>query len=149
MVYTVDRFEVLSIREVDTAGIANPKLMEKPVTGPVLLYASMPEDEQNFQKLLYEVVFEGKADLQFRPEFWSLYDEKKQLALQASWPLTELRNARPEDHKAIDDLVKNNGGEIKHLSFVPVKLKNGQFAAILDGNSGDIVDYLIIDPWID
>jgi hypothetical protein len=109
----------------------------------------MPEDEQSFQKLLHEVVFEGKADLQFRPEFWSLYGDKKQLALQESRPLAELRSARPEYHEAIDDLVKNNGGVIKHLSFVPAKLKNGQFAAILDGNSGDIVDYLIIDPWID
>ena len=46
-------------------------------------------------------------------------------------------------------LIKNHGGNIDRLAFVPALLKNGHFAAILDSNSGEVVDSLAIDPWLD
>lgn len=148
MVFTVDRFDVFSIREVDVTAITNPEFLDKPFTRPVLLYAEMPKDERGFQKLLQEVMFEGKPDLQFRPEFWSLYQEKRREVLKTSHPLLELRSVRPESAGAIDGLVKNNGGDITGLKFVPAMLPNGQFAAILDGDSGEVIDMLEINPWI-
>jgi len=113
-----------------------------------LLYANMPKDEKNYQKLLQEVLLEGKPDIQFRPEFWSLYTEKYQQVLEVSQPLVTLRNARPESIVAIDRLVENNGGDITNLRFVPAKLQNGEFAAILDIDSGELIDSLVIDPWV-
>ena len=148
MVFAVDRFDVLSLRDVDVMDITNPEFMDKPVTGPVLLYANMPKDERSFQKLLQEVMFEGKPDIQFRPEFWSLYTEKQKQVLEVSLPLDGLRNARPESINAIDNLVRNNGGDITDLRYVPAKLANGEFAAILDANSGEVIDTLVIDPWV-
>jgi len=149
MVFTVDRFEVLSIRDVDLSTMTHPEFLDKPAVGPILLYASMPTDPQAFQKLLKEVMFEGKPDLQFRPEFWSLYAEKQQLALQASQPLDELRLARPESVTAIDKLVNKNGGDITRLKFVPGIVQDAQFAAILDADSGQLIDTLTIDAWLD
>ncbi len=148
MVYTVDRFEVLSKRDVDLAWITDPKFLQKPMTGPILIYANMPADPAAYQKLLQEVMFEGKPDLQFRPEFWSLYDERKQLVLRKSQALEDLRVARPDSFSEIDKLVKNHGGDINQLKFVPALPANGQFAVILDANTGDVVDTLMIDPWL-
>lgn len=148
MVFTVDRFEVLSKRDVDFAGISDPRFLSKPFVGPIWLYANMPKGEESFQRFLQEIMFEGKLDLQFRPEFWSLYNEKQQLALAVSHSLVELRSVRPESLNAIDKLVKNNGGDIKRLNFVPVMMQNGQFAVILDADSGEVIDSLVIDPWI-
>ena len=147
MVFTVDRFEVLSIRNVDFPSIKNPKFTDKPFSGPILLYANMPMDGQGFQKLLREVMFEGKPDLQFRPEFWSLYTERQQLVLEPSRPLLELRGARPGSVIEIDKLVKNNGGDIADLAYVPARLRSGHFAAILNADSGEVIDTLVIDPW--
>jgi hypothetical protein len=149
MVYTVDRFEVMSIRNIDVATITDPQFLDKPLVGPILLYANMPKDEAGFQKLLQEVMFEGKPDLQFRPEFWSLYADRQELALQSSRPLTELRDARPESVKTIDKLVQNNGGDINRLAFVPALVNDGHFAAIVDSGSGEIVENLKIDPWLE
>jgi hypothetical protein len=59
-----------------------------------------------------------------------------------------LRNARPESIDAIDKLVKNNGGDITQLKFVPGMVGDGQFAAILDADSGEVVDTLVIDSWV-
>ena len=148
MVFTVDRFEVLTMRDVDLSTITDSKLLNKPVAGPILLYASMPTDPQVFQKLLKEVMFEGKPDLQYRPEFWSLYEEKQQLVLSSALPLETLRSARPEFLQTIDKLVKNNGGDINRLKYVPGMVQNGQFAAILDAESGEVIDTQVIDPWV-
>jgi hypothetical protein len=149
MVYTVDRFEVFSLRDIDPPGIIDSKFLDKPITRPILLYANMPDDPQSFQKLLQEVMFEGKPDLQFRPEYWSLYATKQKLVLAKSQALSGLRDARPDSVKAIDRLVKNHGGDIGKLVFVPGMMKNGHFAAILDSGSGEVVDTLKIDPWLD
>jgi len=148
MVFIVDRFDVLSIRDVDLSYITNPKFLHKPLAGPILLYATMPTDQQIFQKILQEVMFEGKPDLQFRPEFWSLYADKLALVLQVSRPLVDLRNARPESVDSIDKLVRTNGGDIAQLNFVPAMVRHEQFATILDARSGAVIDTLKIDPWI-
>lgn len=148
MVFTVDRFEVLTMRDVNLATITDSKLLNKPLAGPIMLYASMPAEPQAFQKFIKEVMFEGKPDLQFRPEFWSLYAEKQQLSLSPAQSLETLRSARPESLQAIDKLVKNNGGDINRLKYVPGMAQNGQFAAILNADSGEVIDTLVIDPWV-
>ena len=146
MVHTVDRFEVFSKRDVDTDRVTDPRFLDKPLAGPILLYANMPTDPVAFQKFLKEVMFEGKPDLQYRPEFWSLYAEKQKLALEESHPLEDLRKARPESTSTIDQLVDKSGGDIGQLRFVPALLPNGKFAVILDANSGEFVDTLMVDP---
>ncbi len=149
MVFTVDRFEVLTSREVDTDRIANPVFLDKPLAGPLSLYANMPTDRDAFQQLLQEVMFEGRPDLQFRSEFWSLFEDRRQQVLEISRPLAELREARPGDVTAIDKLVNSNGGDITKLRFVPGMLHGGQFAAVLNAKSGEIAAYLVTDPWLD
>ncbi|MCW8925167.1 MAG: hypothetical protein OQJ84_02840 [Xanthomonadales bacterium] len=148
MVFTLDRFEVLARREVDTAEISDPAFLDKPLAGPVLLYANMPSDPAAYQKLLREVMFEGLPDLQFRSEFWSLYDQRRQQVLDVSRPLADLREARPESSASIDKLVRKHGGEISSLRYVPGLLHAGQFAAVLDADSGGIAGYLVTDPWL-
>jgi len=149
MVFTVDQFEVLSMRDVDFDTIEDQRFVDKPLSGPILLYANMPQEKQAYQKFLQEVMLEGKPDLQYRTEFWSLYSEKQALALKPSKPLNALRIMRPESAAAIDKLVQKHGGNIQRLNFLPAMHQNGQFAAILDANSGEVVDKLMIDPWID
>jgi len=148
MVHTVDRFEVLSMREVDLSWVTDPRFLDKPLTGPLLLLANMPADPVSYQNLLREIMFEGKPDIQFRPEFWSLYSEGKEIALQNSRPLVSLRDARPDSSGAIDKVVENHGGDISLFTFVPTLQKDGQFSTILDAQSGDVIDHLMIDPWV-
>ena len=148
MVYTVDRFEVLSKRDVDVTWITDARFLDKPLAAPVLLYANMPADPVAYQKLVREVMFEGKPDLQFRPESWSLYAERQQMVLEKSRPLKDLRDARPESISEIDNLVEENGGDIEQLRFVPALLASGEFTVILRVGSGKIADMLMINPWI-
>jgi hypothetical protein len=149
MVFTVDRFEVLSARDVDLAWIPDAKLLDKPFAAPILLFANMPTDPAAYQKLLREIMLEGKPDLQFRPEFWSIYSERKDQALKKSRPLADLRDSRPDSGSAIDRLVSSHGGDIARLSFVPALFRDSQFAVILDAANGEVVDTLLINPWLE
>jgi len=148
MIFTVERFEVLTIRDIDPATVKDQRLLNKPFAGPIFLYANMPTGDA-FQKLLKEVMLEGKPDLQYRPEFWSLYHERQEQVIKPSKPLNELRIMRPDSVAKIDQLVQKHGGNISKLNFVPGQHQNGQFAAILDADSGELIDNLVIDPWID
>lgn len=148
MVYTVDRFEVLSKRDIDLNWVTDRKFMERPLTGPLKVVANMPADPAMYQNLLHEIMFEGKPDIQFRPELWSLYTERKKVTLQKSRPLAILRDARPDDIGKIDKVIKNHGGDIAGLTFVPVLQNDGQFTAILDAKSGELIDMLMVDPWV-
>ena len=147
MVFAVDRFETLSRRDV-THPIINPDFQKTPLSGPLPLYANMPADSEQFQKLLREVMFEGKPDLPFRPEFWSSYADRQHLVLQVARPLSELRQARPAAGADIDALVQNNGGDITKLQFVPGLIGDGSFTVVIDGGTGAIGGYLDTDPWI-
>ena len=149
MVHTVDRFEVLSTRDVDLAWVTDTRFLHRPLNAPLLLLANMPADPAAYQKLLREIMFEGKPDLQFRPEYWSLYTENMEIALRKSRPLANLRDAHPESIMAIDKVVQNNGGDIANLRFIPVLQKDGQLTAILNAQSGGFIDILAIDPWVD
>ena len=126
----------------------DPRFLHKPITGPAVLYATMPKDSQSFQKLLKEVMFEGKPDLQFRPQYWSLFEDKQKFALESSRPLDDLRVARSEETKSIDQLVALHGGDIRGLRFVPVVFRDASIAAILDADNGALIDTLVIDPWL-
>jgi hypothetical protein len=148
MVFTVDRFEVLARREI-TDPIDDPAFLDKPFAGPVILYAEMPAiDSADYQRLLQEVVFEGKPDLQYRPEFWRNYAGRAQAALQAARPLSDLLAARPEAAGCMEALASDLGVDVARLRFVPGIMSGGQFAAVLDGASGAVVGYVDTDPWL-
>ena len=42
MVHTVDRFEVFSKRDMDVTQVTDARFLDKPLAGPILLYAHMP-----------------------------------------------------------------------------------------------------------
>jgi hypothetical protein len=148
MVFTLDRFDVLA-REQAVGQITNSALLDKPFAGPVHIYANMPTESAAFQQLLREVMFEGKPDIQFRPEFWSPYGERRQLALQTARPLADLRAARPEAKIRIDDLASGLDAEIGRLRFVPGMMGDGHFAVVLDGSNGKIAGYIDTNPWLE
>jgi len=149
MVFSVDRFEVLAKKDVNPADIADPRFLEKPFTGAVLLFAAMPTDRQVYSELVREVVLEGRPDLHLRPGFWHLYTEKQQVVVQIARPLAELRTARPGSVAKIDRWVQEHGGDIARFRFVPAWGRFGEFAAVLDAANGDYLGGIVTSPWLD
>jgi len=63
--------------------------------------------------------------------------------------LGDLHGKYPDSTPAIDRLVNRHGGNIDLLRFVPAMQKGGPFAVILDAGSGDVIDMLMTDPWLE
>ncbi len=149
MVFTVDRFEILAKPEIDPAAITDPKFLQKPFRGPILLYANMPPQGPLYQRLLREILMEGKPDLQYRPAFWSLYAARQKAVTKAEKPLTRLRKSRPGAEKRIDRFVRSHGDDIGVLGFVPAHDRNADFTVVLNIRTGAVIGRLDVDPWVD
>jgi hypothetical protein len=147
-VFAVDRFEVVARREVDTALIASPELRDKPLAGPVLAVALLPEAPEELQKLLEEVIIEGKPDIDRRPEYWQPYAAHAQRVIDKSRSLNAL-TAREETRPKVERLLRRLGRPIEELSFLPLIGKDRDFAFVIDKQTGEPLDLIDVDPWPD
>lgn len=148
MVYAVDRFNVLAAKDVDVSSITDPAFLAKPRRGPLLVVALRPTDPEARQRLLTETLFEGRPDLEQRPEYWREYASELQHVLARARTVAELRAARPEALAAIDRALNRLGREAGRVMFVPVIGKNGDFAVFIDPDDGAVLDAVEVNPWL-
>jgi len=150
MVFAVDRFYVLADKDLSLDGIPGEELadwIDKPFVGPLSVAAVRPEDAAARQQLLEETVFQGKPDIERRPEFWSPYDEHASDIFARASTLARLREGAPEFDDAIDKVVDAAGRGENDLGFLPLSAKKGDATAIIDRSDSSIVAVLDVDPW--
>ncbi len=145
-VYAVDRFEVVTRNEVDTARIGYPDLRIRPGFEPRLVYAQMPEGEA-LQLLIDETVFEGKKDIDRRPEFWKPYTAGIPVLKAAAKPLENLLNGDDGRAGHVQHWLLQQGGSLRDFLYLPLRGKHGDAAMILHAEIGYPVDIIDVDPW--
>jgi hypothetical protein len=69
VVFAVDRFTLVSSKDIDLKSIDKSLLNQISWRGPVLVYAHMPEDKAEQQKLVFGAL-DGKPDLEFTPKYY-------------------------------------------------------------------------------
>jgi hypothetical protein len=148
-VFAVDRFEVLAYREVDGSMIEHDELRRKPFVGPILAVASLPEDPAAFQRLLEEVLFESKPDIERRPEFWSPYATRSADIIARAASLSELLNTRPEAQDEISRIAAAFDTDIDRLAYLPLVGRDKSYAFVIDAETAAPVDIIDVDPWSD
>jgi hypothetical protein len=148
MVFAVDRFDVLAAKDVDMTGVSDPRFSERPLRGPLMLVAKLPEDPQALAQLNDEILFQGKPDVERRPELWSLYADDFGQAVAAAKPLQELGYAQLDTAPAIEASARRAGLPVNELRFLPVIGKQRDFAIVLESRNGELVDIIAADPWI-
>ena len=146
-VFAVDRFQILSYGEVDSSMIKDESLREKPFIGPILAVATLPEDQDTFQRLLHETLFEGKPDIERRPEFWTPYSEGSAAVIARARSLKDLVEEKPEAEGEVAKLTAKTGLDIDRLAYLPFVGKDESFTFVLDAETGMPIDIINIDPW--
>ncbi|MFL2546237.1 MAG: TfpX/TfpZ family type IV pilin accessory protein [Candidatus Rariloculaceae bacterium] len=146
-VFAVDRFQVLSYGEVDSSMITHDELRQKPFIGPVLAVARLPEDQETFQQLLHETLFEGKPDIDRRPEFWQPYSEGSAAVIARARSLTDLISEKPEAEEEVTNLTEKTGRSIDSLAYLPFVGKGESFTYVIDAETGTPIDIINVDPW--
>ena len=147
LAFAVDRFEVIGKVEIDANKIKYPELKIKPNQGPILVYSDFPKDKKQRENFLFEVVIQGKPDLERRPEYYHPYLLNKDKVLQKAKPLSDLIRGETSNQKKIDKFLKRHSDTQESYLYLPLVGKNNDLALVLDKNSGLPVDGIAIDPW--
>lgn len=145
-VFVVDRFEVIARRDIDFGQVRDEVLRNKPWTSPVYAVAQMPTDFSEREKLMEETLFEGKPDIDRRPEFWSPYAVASDAIRKRARKLTNLKAKGPDAAAAVEEALARHG-EAGELLFVPIMGKKRPWSLVLDPESLRPLDLVDIDPW--
>lgn len=149
LVFAVDRLEILAYKDVDSSMIEYEELRRKPFIGPILAVASLPEGQDEFQRLLEETAFEGKPDIERRPEFWSPYANRSDDVIARAKSLAELLERYPETRTEISKLTESLDAEIDDLAYIPLVGRETSFAFVIDAETATPIDIIDVDPWSD
>jgi hypothetical protein len=147
LVFAVDRFEAVSRLEVDMGQVSYPALRERPGREPRLVYAEMPTDPNIFDRLINETVFEGKKDIDRRPEFWKPYPAGIATMRAAARPFSDLlQGDQVRAERARGWLAGREEGAHQYL-YLPLRGKIQDIVIVLHAHIGYPVDMLVVDPW--
>ncbi|MBT8125631.1 MAG: hypothetical protein KJO81_12455 [Gammaproteobacteria bacterium] len=147
LVFAVDRVEVVGKVEVDANKIKYPDLKIKPNKGPILVFADFPEDKEERNKILFEVVTEGKPDLERRPEYYHPYISNADRVIQKGKSLSLLVGDNKDSKIKVDRFLKRYNGKLEDYLFLPMVGKNNDMALVIDKITGLPVDGIAVDPW--
>ena len=145
-VFTVDRFEILARKDVETAELELANLPKKTWTKPIFAVATMPTDPAERSRIVEEVIFEGARDIQYRPEFWQSYDVAAGEVLKRVKPLSELLKNNPDKEKSVRSMMEKYPN-VQELVYVPVVGKKQPFALIIDKQTRMPLDIIDVYPW--
>jgi len=149
LVFAVDRFEVVGKVEIDESKIKYPELTNKPNKGPILVFADFPKDKSERSDLLVGVVFEGKPDLERRPDYYHPYEPNKDKIIAKAKPLSLLSAVDAGNKKIVDKFLKKYADKKDNLLFLPMVGKNNDLALVIDKTTGLPIDGISVDPWLE
>jgi hypothetical protein len=148
MVFALDRFTLIPMGQVDPGSIGDPRFLVFPLRGPLELVATLPTDPDALQKFRNEFFGEGKPDLEWRPEFWSLYSEDYRQAVHAAGSLDRLAASGAVSDENMAAMLGSRKPDVPGLAFLPLIGRKQDFAVIIRTDNGDIVDAVPLSSWV-
>jgi hypothetical protein len=145
LAFTVDRFELVSAKDIDPADLASvtrEEFKRLPLGRPRYVAAVQPAD-QNERLRIMGTALKGK-DLQLYPQYYVPYAEQMQDALTRAKPLNKLAERAPE---AVEDYLRSSGRARDSVRYVPMMAARHNATVIVDAASGAVLDILLVDPW--
>ncbi len=145
MVYAVDRFELVPLKDIDRTKIQYDELNDKPSKGVVPVYATLPEDPQALSDFTVGVLYEGESDLERRPEFWHPYVEHESEATENATNIQELLAENEEIAALARQVIERHKPRHAELGVVPLIGRTSSFSVVLDMQSGEQLEIVDID----
>lgn len=145
-IFAVDRFEILAKYEVDAAAVAETTFADKPLVGPVLAVASIPSDPAEFQQLLQETLFEGRPDIERRPDRWRPYAESKDAVLARARPLSLLLEEQPAAADEVTRISRTLSRDPADIDYLPVVAGDRSLTLVIDPETALPLEALDVSP---
>ncbi len=148
MVFTVDRFDLVSAADVqkeELAKVTDARFKDVPWGRPRTIAVKSPTDP-NEQFRVIQSALRG-ADLQTFPQHYVPYADMAQDALRRSRPLERLRKGHPDEAREIDGALKKLGRSLADTKYLPLKARARDYSVLLDAKTGEVVGFVKVIPW--
>jgi hypothetical protein len=147
VVFAVDRFEAVTISEVDLEPLQDSQLAVRPGYTPRLIYAELPTDVDGMNRLIDETVLQGMQDIDRRPEFWKPYAQGMSSIKGAAKPLSALSSSDDVRAGSIKRWLARQKLSADEYLYLPVQGRTSDGMMLLHADIGYPVAVLAIDPW--
>lgn len=145
LTFAVDRFVIVSADDIDSSKFPDKTLLEETSESPRLVFALMPEDRDERDKLISEVMT-GKPDLEFRPEYYHSFKKYLSVVLYNKTDTEQLKKQSPEHAEKIDQFINDNCKD--GCSFFPLVGKKSEVLLAISSKDGHVIGGIDIDPWL-
>ena len=145
IVFTIDRFDVVTARDIDPADLAvvpRTRFARLPLGRPQYI-ASVPPADPNEQLKIMSTALAGK-DLQMYPQFYVPYEEQATNALAKA---QSVRVLGERDSATLAAALSKARREEDSVVYLPLRARQRDAAVLLDKATGQPVRIVAIDPW--
>jgi hypothetical protein len=144
VVFAVDRFNLVSAKDLDPADLANatlPEFRQLPQGRPSYIAAVLPSDQKERTELLFSGLV-GK-DVELYPKYYVPYGQQAQNALKHAKDLGVLLG---RDQGAVRGFLDAAGRSPDSVKFLPLRARVDA-SVLIDAVSGVPLEILKVDPW--
>lgn len=145
MVFTVDRFDVVTAKDLDPDDLAQVKVAQfKSISWgrPQFIAVSRPADPAAANKVL-ESALQGK-DLQMFPQYYIEYAAATAEILRKAKSLESLQRRAPQ---LIGKFLQGTGRDASSVRFLPLRAPKADGAVLIDAASAEPLQIAAVDPW--
>jgi hypothetical protein len=144
LVFEVERFNLVTAADLDPSDLskASPEFRRQPLHGVKVIGLRELGSENILQSV--QMALDGK-DLSLRPELWRALNESHLNQMQQrAIPVQKLKNVAPDEFAT---LISMYGKQSVDLVLLPVVGRWASCTAVVDRRTGQIVDFLSVDPF--
>lgn len=145
IVFAVDRVEFIAANQIDEAEILFDELRTKEFATLIRVFASAPEDPEEFQKYFDSIMFEGLPDLERRPEFWEPWSAGVETIRQKIISLDDMNPLSEDEQVKLQQATDQYAG--MNVGALPVGGTKDDISVVVDIDSLEILSVLRVNPW--
>ena len=144
IVFVKDRFELVSVVDLDAAEVAKakyPEFRSFSWTGPKLAAADLPTDAAGRKKFI-ELAMSG-VDVQSFPEYYVPYAERRAQVLAAAMSLEKLRKDEPVSSKPVDAWLADSGKKESEVRALLLRTRFAWVVVLIDPKTAEPVKLVL------
>jgi hypothetical protein len=145
VVAVVDRLAVVAANQIEEEDLAKApaRFRDLSWSGPRLVGVVPPKDKT---AELASSALAGR-DIEKMPEYFVDYEDAAETLFKHAKPLAVLAQKFPQDAGEIARLVRDHGGRMEDLFFVPLQGRTASATSVISASTRQPIGTLPIDPW--
>jgi hypothetical protein len=140
----VDQFETVRANDLEADAytqVSDPAFQSMPLTGPVYVAVQLPRDMKQLREIIGATQKDGKVVSQM-PRYYVPYARHQAQALEQSQPLEPALKRGGDFATLAQRYLNDTGRNAAELKFIPIQMRRGYGAVLIDAKSGAIVTVL-------